>query len=143
MKSKKMVVKKEPKLIIKEEIRLGFFKRKLRKEYIKLITDFNEATNKRIKIDDLITHLQAIKSFIESKLKGKYTDIFIEVEHNHSWEDSVVTYFDVVLGRLESDEEYNTRIKERKESSNRWAAQVLKSDAKRYLELKNKFEPKK
>jgi hypothetical protein len=140
--SKKLVITKEPKIIIKEEIRLGFFKNKLKKEYIWLINEFKEATEKQMKIDDLIEHLQSIKSFIESKLKGKYTDIFIEVGTRSDWDDGEYTHFDVVLGRLETDKEYKTRIEERKQSRKIWAAQELKNDAKRYLELKNKFEPK-
>lgn len=143
IKSKKLVIKKEPKRIIREEIRFGIFKRKVRKGYEALLMDFRESTKGRIKIDDLIAQLKTIKSFVESKLKGKYTDIFISTEYASDWEGNGDYYFYVELGRLETDEEYNTRIEEKRQSNKRWAAQSLKSDAKRYLELKNKFEPKK
>jgi len=142
IKSKKLVIKKEPKLIIIEEIRLGIFKQKLKQDYRNLIHKFNEATERRMEIGNLIEHLQEIKSFIESRLKGKYTDIFIEVDSRSDWDEGYYTFFDVQLGRLETDGEYKTRIEKKKQSNKKWVAQQLKSDAKRYLELKNKFEPK-
>ena len=144
MKDKKLI-ELRTRRIIRENIKFGLFKGKVKKDFELLLNDFRTTASHSVEINELISQLQKIKHFVETKLKGKYTDIFVEADCD--WLNSnfgnIDKYYTIILGRLETDEELNKRLTEQEEYNRNADEEQLKSDAKTYLHLKKKFENKK
>lgn len=132
------------KRLINEPLSFGFFNKKFKNEYIKMKDDFRSKTADRMNINDLIHDLEKIKTFCETHVKSKYSEIFIKLTDRRLtnsedlWE--VINCLTITLGRLESDEEYDARKRKEFEENKKWEEKALKQEAKRFLELKKRFE---
>lgn len=136
--NKELKVVDEPRIIIREDIRFGLFSRGLRKQFMGLLKEVEEFTRNGIPLDDLQDLLEEVKTFCEEHLKGKYTGIYI-VPYESYCDDYKNLWFQVVLGRYETDQEYDSRIQRNKKSEKEQKRKQLEYDAKQYLKLKKKF----
>jgi len=139
IKEKQLSVK-ENRRIIFENPKFGLFQGKLKKEYDKLRTKFQEGTKHGIAIDDLIDEITEIKEFIETNLKDKYTNIFIHPQRDDLDYDICNYHFNVEIGRYENDVEYHERINKERKRKEEEESKKLKREAEQYLKLKNKFK---
>lgn len=130
----------KPKHVIDEDIRWGIFSKHKRKDWDNLMDKFQDRTIFGIEIDELRQLLDEIQSFCEHNFKGKYTKIIISSCEDWDY-DYIRKYSTVTLGRYETDEEYDIRIKEEKEKLEKREAERLRKEAKELIRLKQKFEP--
>ena len=134
-------LKKGSKLVIREDIRFGLFGKHLKKDYKKLINDLEDYSHYGIPFDVLSNLLEKIKALIGYKIgEDKIEDIFIVPSFNRWGDDSDSPCFTVEVGRYETDEEYDDRVKRRAEEQERQRQRQLRDDAKKLIELQKKFK---
>ena len=129
------------KRIIREKLGWGIFSKHKKQKFDELKKDLADSSSYGCDIDTHIERLHSIKAFCEKHLKDKYTDIIIQpISYYGDCESNITIEFDVILGRYETNEELEIRLKEELEEKNERERKNLKKEAEEMLRLQKKFQ---